>query len=86
MIDPNEPAFPGEWVDQDPDNRQSRMYYFKGMTMRAYFAGKAMEGLRAAGLSDAITGSEAGRKLWSSTTIAIQALSDADAMIAELNK
>jgi hypothetical protein len=57
-----------------------------GLTKREYFAAMAMQGLRSAGLSDAITETEQGRKLWSSSSIANQAVYDADALIAELSK
>ena len=41
----NDQAFPAEYVAQDPENGQSRMYWEKGMTKREYIAIEMMKGL-----------------------------------------
>lgn len=81
MINPTDPAFP-----KLPLNQGDQGISYPGLSKREYFAALAMQGLRAAALSDQITGTEPGRKLWSSKGIAEQAVWDADALIGELSK
>lgn len=77
MTNPNDPAFPNKDHMGDGPN---------GLTKLEWYSGEAMKGLRSAALHDQISGTEHGRKLWSSFTIAQQAVHDAQALIAELNK
>lgn len=84
VLNPNDQAFNDVHYLSNGDHVHDPNYH--NLTKREYFAAMAMQGLRASRLSDAITDTEAGRKLWGSLTIAKQAISDADALIAELSK
>jgi hypothetical protein len=90
MTDGLQPAFSEihihHFQNEDADGKHDNVVprWMGGLTKREYFAAMAMQGLRAAALSEAV--SEQGLKLWSSSGIAKQALSDADALIAELNR
>ena len=54
-----------------------------GLTKLEYFSAMAMQGLRASSLKTSYRGTT---ELWSSASIAKQAVSDAKALINELNK
>ena len=80
----SDPAFDDSFYMSPTGHTHDQCY--RNLTKREYFAAMAMQGLRAAALSDPITESEQGRILWSSHSIALQAVSDADALIAALSK
>lgn len=83
-IKPNDPAFPapgtGEW--NDPETcKQWRDY--TGMSLRAYFAGQAMQSILQATISADL---HASAQTPPDDVIVKWAVSVADALIAELNK
>ena len=75
----DEPAFPCDWKDFQPETgiQVSRQQYF-GLTIRAHFASMAMQGF--------LTGNKWGLTKFEKEVVATSAVELADQLIKELSK
>ena len=85
-IDGDAAAFPVVWpgVTYEDGSGEIPIVESAGVTVRAHFSVLVMAGLRAGGVWRGHDG--AYRRAWSSEEVAAQAVADADALIAVLNK
>jgi len=74
-IDNGGPVFPGEQIAFTASGHRMTLGHHNGMSLRAWLAGQAMNGLLAADLGVEMT-----------AAIAKQAVAQADALLAELEK
>ena len=70
----DEPAFPCDWIDRDSTGKQVVIQQFSGMTLRDYFAAKAMAAML---VQDAFV------QNWSNGKVAEYAYDVADCMIIQ---
>lgn len=82
-MNPNEPAFPAEWFDQDKDNGQSHMQFAMGMTKREHFACEAMKTIR---MDEVSFGSVGNPSEFPFKWHAEKCVAFADAVLAELSQ
>ncbi len=57
-----------------------------GLTKREYFAGMAMQGLRAAHMQEYCRGATVDKQIWNSERLARQSVADADALLVALSR
>lgn len=83
MIDQDEPAFPFGQISE-ATGQPINGYFAPGMSLRAYFAGQAMQGILAASEQDSFEYED--EDYMHENWVSAVAVSIADALITELNK